>query len=54
MAREEELTPQQRLDAIAEIFARGVHRWLIKQEVEAAAKPAERNDNAPAEAAQPS
>jgi len=53
MEREDRLTSEQRLDAVAEIFARGIHRWLIKQEREAAAKTAERGETDQAEAAQP-
>lgn len=56
MAREDKLTPEQRLDAIAEIFARGVHRWLIKQERESAVgatKHEETDQKEQPEAAQP-
>lgn len=34
VARDDRLTPNQRLDAIAEIFARGVSRLLLKEERE--------------------
>lgn len=53
MARDDRLTPEQRLDAVAEILACGVHRWLIKQRQEAAKGAAESEETEETETAQP-